>query len=228
MRRVRPTLRCLVTDLGIEVPPLTDTLESVDHPLLDEVRRIAPGSPQGQKPILSIKDEMVFRVQKGRTSGATWVDDESEIVWLLAAETREEGSRDDAYEYFQRLHVASKLMPTDDDQLRDRAETPARFYASLMAQAPAILEMARGSPGSEIRATIGEAVDVVVLLYREENLEEMWLAVDTRMGARVRDVTFAVFEQALEGAEWEFRGEWPTRELKWFEVARMALRQATS
>lgn len=140
----------------------------------------------------------------------------------------EEGSRRDAYEYFESLHKSERLLPTDDDHLRYRAETAARFLKSVLLEAPILLVQARERAGSEIRATIGDAVEVVLLIKRSADFEEVWLAVDCRVPERARDLVFVAFEGALEGAEWEWRSDWPTRPMHWFEIARLAVREAIS
>lgn len=44
----------------------------------------------------------------------------------------------------------------------------------------------------------------------------------------LRDLVFVVAERILGDAEWEWTVEWPIdRELRWFEVARLALREAS-
>lgn len=129
-RRGRPTLRCLVDDLDIELPPLNVDLGELDHPFLRELRRIAATSPQGQKRILSIAHPLVYRLRVSNERGATWLDDTKEIVWLCAAQRREDDSDDDAYHYFAQLHAAGTLLPGADDDLRDRAEVALRLHAS--------------------------------------------------------------------------------------------------
>jgi hypothetical protein len=120
-RRARPTIRCLVGDLGIELPGLDVDLGDIDHPLLEEVRRLTPTSPRGQKRILAIDRPLIYRVRVSEYRGATWGDDERDIVWLCAARRRQEGSDEDAYSYFEDLHEQGNLLPADDDYLRDRA-----------------------------------------------------------------------------------------------------------
>jgi hypothetical protein len=85
--RARPTIRCLVDDLGIELPGLDVDLGALDHPLLGEVRRLAPTSPQGQKRILAIDHPLVYRIRLSGYRGVTWVDEEHDIVWLCGPET---------------------------------------------------------------------------------------------------------------------------------------------
>ncbi len=62
-RRGRPTLRCLTSDLGIPVPELDVDLSDLGHPILNELRRVAPTSPKGQKRILSIDNPLVYRIR---------------------------------------------------------------------------------------------------------------------------------------------------------------------
>jgi hypothetical protein len=50
-RRTRVTIRCVVEDLGLELPPLEVDIASLEHPLVAEARRLAPNALQGQKRI---------------------------------------------------------------------------------------------------------------------------------------------------------------------------------
>ena len=45
-RRARPTIQCLVEDLGVELPDLTTDLGGLDEPWVDELRRMAPEAPR--------------------------------------------------------------------------------------------------------------------------------------------------------------------------------------
>ena len=76
-RRARPTIRCLTEDLGLELPGLRVDLGEIDDSWMDELRRIAPISPQGQKRVLSIAHPLVFRLRVSSFRGATWVDGET-------------------------------------------------------------------------------------------------------------------------------------------------------
>ena len=88
-------------------------------------------SPQGQKRILSISQPLVYRLRLSSQRAATWVDEEHCIVWLCAVHRREEGSDDDAYAWFADLGAAGRLLPCDDDRLRDRAEAVIRLSAGF-------------------------------------------------------------------------------------------------
>ena len=95
-RRARPTLRCVTDDLNLALPPLDVYLGALDHPALREVRRLAAESPIGQKRILAIDHPLVYRMRVGGDRGATWVDDERNVLWLCALRRRQAGSADDA------------------------------------------------------------------------------------------------------------------------------------
>jgi len=129
-RRARPTIRCLVEDLGIELIDLGTDLGALDDPWITELRRIAPQSPMGQKRILSIAHPLVYRLRVSSERGATWLDEEG-VVWLCAVRRREEGSDDDAFEWFAELHQDGQLLPTEDDRLRDQAEEALRLFGRL-------------------------------------------------------------------------------------------------
>ena len=126
-RRGRSTVRCLLDDLGVDLSGLDVDLGDLDHPFLEELRRVTPVSPKGQKRILSIDHPLVYRLRVSSERGATWVDDSDEIVWLCSAHRREDDSDEDAYAYFAQLHAAGALLPDDDDRLRDRAEGALRL-----------------------------------------------------------------------------------------------------
>jgi hypothetical protein len=146
-RRTRPTIRCLRDDLGVELPTLDVDLGSIEHPIMDEARRLAPAAPAGQKRILAIDHPLVYRLRHGRWRAATWLEEDAARFWLLAAAQREAGSRDDAYEVFVALHAAGALLPGDDDRLRDALERNARVLAATRAEVPRALSEAFSSEG---------------------------------------------------------------------------------
>lgn len=148
-RRTRVTLRCLREDLGLAVPPVEVDLGRLDHPLVVEARRVAPTAPRVQKRVLSIDHPLVYRLRHRRWRGATWLETDPGRFWLCAAAQRKEGSRDDAYELFAALHDAGRLLPDDDDHLRDALERNTRVIDAAAADIPAALEEASTNPGSE-------------------------------------------------------------------------------
>lgn len=159
------------------------------------------------------------------------MEEETKLVWLLAAAIREESSGDDAFEVFEALNVAGTLLPTDDDRRRDRLEEVTRLVAAIRRDAVEGLAETRRRPGEEIAWTLAARVRVLVFLIGGEGYEELWLAVPLRdlqgevLGERLHNAIFVTFEEAADAVDWEHRDrrEWPTRPLEWFETARLYL-----
>jgi hypothetical protein len=231
-RRARVTLRCLREDLEVEVPPVEVDLGSLDHPLLSETRRVAPTSPRGQKRILSIERPLVYRLRHGRWRGATWLEAGAARFWLCAGAQREEGSGQDAYEIFAALHQAGRLLPDDDDRLRDELERNARIVDAAADSIPSVLADAFAHRDRDVTACFGGLVDV--RLHVTAPGEEVWVAIATQatdgrfVEERLRDVLFGLVLDAAEAELWEPRADWPSGELAWFEVARLGLREPPS
>jgi len=130
------------------------------------------------------------------------------------------------------LHDSNKLLPTRDDYLRDRVEEGSRVLAAIRAELPEALDAAREGPGTDHTVLLLEQVEAVIHVQSEAGTEMIWIAIsalDTNgnvVNVRLRDLIFVVAERILGDAEWEWTAEWPTdRELRWFEVARLALRE---
>jgi hypothetical protein len=229
IRRGRPTIRCLVEDLGIELSGLAVDIGELDNPWLAELRRIAPTTPVGQKRILSIDHPLVYRIRVSSGRGAIWLDGEG-VVWLCAVRRREEGSDDDAFKWFLELHRAGRLLPTGDDRLRDKAEEALRSFRRLSGAFFDLVEGARHNPGTESDADLDGWLPGRALAYRSEEVEEIWCAISVRavdgnfIRAEVRDLLFAALEERLAPAVFEARGDWPTGDVGWFETVRLGLR----
>jgi hypothetical protein len=227
--RTRVTLRCLGEDLKIGLPPVEVDLGSLDHPLLGEARRVAPSTPRGQKRIISIERPLVYRLRHGRWRGATWLETDAARFWLCAGALREEGSGEDAYEIFAGLHHAERLLPTDDDRLRDELERNARVIDDASDGIRSILARAFEQRDRDITARFGGLVEA--RLHVTTAGEEVWVAIATQatdgrfVEERLRDVLFGLVLEAAEAELWEPRADWPSGELAWFEAARLGLRE---
>jgi hypothetical protein len=229
-RRARPTLRCLTEDLCLDMPGLGVDLGDVDHPWLAELRRVAQRSPQGQKRILSIAEPLVYRLRVSSVRGATWVDEEHDVVWLCAVHRREQGSDDDAYAWFASLHANGQLLPSEDDRLRDRAEAVIRLQRGLTAEMLHLVDDALVHKGTELAANLGNYLSCRVLALESGGVEQIWCALSTRAAEgthvpdRLRDILFATLELHFSDAVFEVRHDWPTGEVGWWEVVRLGLR----
>jgi hypothetical protein len=231
-RRTRVTLRCLREDLGLGVPPVEVDIGTLDHPLIAEARRIASEAPKGQKRVLSISYPLVYRLRHGRWRGATWLEADESRFWLCGAAQREEGSRDDAFEVFAALHEAGRLLPDDDDRLRDALERNARILDAAAAEIPALLEQASDKRGRDVPAQVGDLVDLRIHVASDG--DEVWVAIATQaadgrfLEEDLRDLLFGLVLDAARAEVWEPRADWPSGPLAWVEVARLGLREPPS
>lgn len=229
-RRARPTIRCLTEDLGLTLPWLDVDLSEVDDPWLGELRRIAPDSPRGQKRILSIAQPPVYRLRRSSQRGATWVDEEHGIVWLCAVHRREEDSGEDAYVWFARLHADGRLLPSDDDLRRDRAEAAIRLQRGLTEELLQLVDEALAHKGMELSADLGNYEPCRVLVLCSAGIEEIWCALSTRatdgthVSDELRDLLFAALEAHFPEAIFGVRSDWPTGRVDWWEAVRLGLR----
>lgn len=228
-RQSRPTIRCLEEDLGLELPELSFDLGELDHPWIEELRRIAPQSPLGQKRILSIASPLIYRLRISSERGATWLDHE-EIVWLCAVERREDGSDDDAFVYFAELHSRDQLLPAADDRLRDEAEVAVRRFRELEAELFQLAEDALERCGREVRADLAGLLPCRVLAIDAEGVTEVWCGISIKavsgeiIKPELRDLLFAALEQRLALVAVEVRLDWPNGNVPWFESVRLGLR----
>jgi len=231
-RRTRITLRCLRDDLKLKLPPIEVDLGELDHVLVAEARRIAPSAPRGQKRILAIEHPLVYRLRHGRWRGATWLETDVARFWLCAAAQREQGSGEDAYEVFVALHRAGRLLPDDDDRLRDALERNARIIDSASDAIGPALANAFAHRDQDVAVSFAGLVDA--RLHVVASGEEVWVAIATQAAdgrfveERLRDVLFGLVLTAAEATLWEPRADWPSGELAWFEVARLGLREPPS
>lgn len=229
--RVRPTLRCLVEDLGLAVPTLDVDLGTIDDPIVEEARRLAPDSPRGQKRILAIKSPLVYRLRHSDRRGATWVDP-ANTMWLLAVERRREGAEDDAYEYFADLHRRGQLLPNRDDELRLRAELAAEILVAIRDDVVALCTEATFN--LELDQSFAQEVNLARRIPARiwavpGDVREIWLAISVREAdgdyypARWRDLIFAVVEEELRPDEWEWVTEFAGTALHEHEIGRLYL-----
>jgi len=229
VRRARPTIRCLVEDLGIELPDLATDLGELDDPWIAELRRLAPMTPTGQKRILSIGHPLVYRLRMSADRGVTWLDDDG-VVWLCEVRRREEGSDDDAFDWFEALHRAGKLLPTDGGRLRDAAEEGIRVVRRLTADLFLLVNWALVAVANEQAVELDRWLPCRVVTYRTDDIEEIWCAISVRAAdgnfirPELRDLLFAALEGHLSPAVFEARGDWPTGDLGWFEAVRLGMR----
>jgi hypothetical protein len=83
--------------------------------------------------------------------------------------------REDAYEIFAALHRAGRLLPDDDDRLRDELERNARIIDDAADSIPSILADTFGNRDRDVTACFGGLVDA--RLHVTAPGEEVWVAI---------------------------------------------------
>lgn len=148
---VRPTLRCLIDDLGLKIPHVDDPLDELDHPLLRKANQQFAEQSNNRERISSIDATVLFKVKAQRWRGAVWIDAAGRS-WMVAAGWREEGSQDDFYEALGQAARSARArynaehspplatntdvtqwLPNDADQDRFAAEGAVRLIREVDA-----------------------------------------------------------------------------------------------
>lgn len=227
-RRVRPTLRCLSEDLGLQVPPVNVPLDEIEHPLMDKAIQQFEDPSTPRERIRAIDDQALFKVKVNRWRGAVWIDDSEKHPWLLAAGTREDGSPEDFYETlategrrcragYNRAHSSplrtdthtTDLRPNGDDYDRYRAEEAIRFIRRLEAT---LIDLARASllNGQEHDGHVAGAR--IGVLVRADDGHETYIAIRIT-GPVPHDLTTLVLDcvPGCDRTTWYPEATMPTR-----------------
>ena len=174
-------------DLGLSIQdyasrPASDYTDAHDVVRVFVERRRQ--SPVGQEwTNLPVTAARAYNLHFGRLRALTWHDEDAGVVWLLGVGWHESGSLHDAYEVLKARDQAGNLMPDEQDylDLEMSFEETQSFVMQVSQEAPALVEQARRTPGTEVRGVIagrlgvGVVVEVVVIPGEDESLEEIWV-----------------------------------------------------
>lgn len=207
MEQVRPTLRCLREDLTLPLPPASQPLDELDHPILAKAREQFADPSTRHERIAAIDDKVLFKVKVQRWRGAVWNNERRQ--WLVAAGHREAGSPDDFYAVLAadarsaraRYNAGHKpplntsayvahLLPTNDDLLRHRLEAGVRFVRRLEKAVP---DLVRASLRTGREHTVGVDGLSIGVQVRADGGTETYVAVRIE-GSVPRDVTKIVLD----------------------------------
>ncbi|HVA07260.1 MAG TPA: hypothetical protein VNG12_11025 [Acidimicrobiales bacterium] len=145
--------------------------------------------------------------------GATRIDDDA-VVWLCAIRRREDGSDDDAFARFAQLHASRRLLPTDDDHLRDLAEEALRLDHRPTSDLFGLVDRGLAKSGTECASVLDSWFPARVLVIQYGGVEEIWCGICVRAtdGAfirpELRDVLFASLEAYVSPVVFEARDGW--------------------
>lgn len=191
MRSARPTLRCLLEDLDVSLPPVTRPLDEIDHPVVAKATEQFAETGTKHERIRSVDDHVLFKVKVQRWRGAVWLD--ADLPWIVAVGTREDGSGEDFYAKLESecraararhnaahataLRTASysdHLLPTRDDHVRYRAEAGVRFIRRLRAT---LLDLTRATLRDGREHVVDFDTFTLGLQVRADDGHETYLAV---------------------------------------------------
>jgi hypothetical protein len=212
---LRITERCLVDDLGL-APDASYADALARHKIVDAFsKKRSERTDNGKTVGPAAGDNTLYRLGHGhRHRGATWYDQDGQVVWLCAYGRHESGADDDAFPYFDELMRTGTMMPTTADRDAAAEDRAARLAAALPRTAQQLLEEARANPGTEVRGTVGStAIGVVVVVV--EKLEETHVAIVGATGRKEIYAILAAFFADAEFGEWSPASNLPARDLDW-------------
>jgi hypothetical protein len=203
-RVVRPTLRCLIEDLGHEVEPdvlrrvlpaarrdlaadprflFPVALAATEHLVLEKANMLALDPNAEREPIKMLAGRSTVKVKTSDRRGVLWQDDEG-TWWLLAAGRRKGDGPGDFYRELERLASDSDpIAPTEDDYryLRyERAyigECEAERDAQVSVVGALLEAVAHPSTPSRVEV-FGAAVTIVVEPENDGESEMLSMAFD--------------------------------------------------
>lgn len=213
MERARPTIRCLREDLSLKLPPASESLDQVDHPLLRKAAAQFASSGASHERIVSIDDNVLLKAKIGRWRGAVWQD--TSRPWLVAAGEREQGSNHDFYEDLERRAKRERsvrnsaqggsstkacytddLLPTDLDKKRLLLETAAHIESEIRSGVRSLVcaSILCGHPKSE-EIVGGCTVEILVRAHGGETY------VGVHVHGSVRENVQAVILDSVPGCD---------------------------
>lgn len=150
--------------------------------------------------------------------GATFYDEDANVVWLLAYGRHRSGEAGDFFPYCTKMDEEDQLLPTEADYERMFDDRGHRFVDGLMIEAPLALKQARMNPGEHrfllggelgaaVAVEIADEAEATTVAFRKETLD--WGQVP---------LVLAAFHAEAEGA-WEQIDRLPSRSLDSGEMA---------
>ncbi len=194
-RRLRVTLRCLTEDLGLAEADADLPLEALGADSGDVAgliktfmdKRSTHPTDEDRIEHLATGRIPMHPLRRGkRIRGLTWSDEQTGVVWLVAAHfVHRSGERMDSYAYFRSL-PASALLPSDSDFARLREEEALAARDAIFNVIDPARAEALNRPGDEIRIMVGP-VAVSLVATSTEPPPHVKVAVSTKWDDREID-----------------------------------------
>ncbi len=179
---LRVTLRCIRDELQLPEGDFRKHPSQLTHEICSAFVTQRSQDPRGVEKLQPITSNIeAYTLHAGRWRGVTWHDEEDNVVWLLGFGYHRSGETGDAYPYLKQLDANGNLLPTGADyellyEMRD-AELPQE----LARLASKLLDIAKSTPGEEVRDVLAGAFPVSLVVEIEDGLEAIWLAVSQRL-----------------------------------------------
>lgn len=206
----RPTLRCVIDDLEIALPPVSTPLakavgavERADAKLVAEFCADEGPAEQGRRVTTASAavGRPVFRRRRSDVRGITWYEHDpsaklpdAEIVpasieWMMIVGAR---SDDEIYDDAARVARRGELLPSNDDYLRCHLEHVALIGHVLRDAVDELLRKARAAPNEPMGARFLWGVPARMLVMFEPSIEEIYLAFPRSSGDMADRITHAL------------------------------------
>lgn len=172
---LRITGRCLEEDLSLGAGTPFERVLSED--IVRGFARKRGSSPAGGEEFTGHgTGQTLYKLRFRDERGATWYDENEDVVWMLACRRHRSGAPDDAYPYIEELGQAGRLLPEAHDYralFDDRAERAAEV---VVEEAAEMLAAARDEPRLEKTGVLGYQAPVSVVVEVTEGIEEVCIA----------------------------------------------------
>jgi hypothetical protein len=208
------------------MPPGDLHIGEIDHAVVRKAHDLVESYPANCVRIQEIRDTMVYRYTHGRLRVATWFEEERGILWICAADERD----DETYDYFVGLHNDGELLPGSEDSTREQVEAAGRFARAVQNELPGFLQIARDEPGREHRLTLSAGGEIRLFVSSSGGFDEIWVAMPNLkapagLTPQMRGLILAKLQLELPDAEWEERYDWPAGGLLDYEIAYLGVRE---
>jgi len=174
---LRVTGRCLREDLNESANPPTSA-EAVDHELAQAFVEKRSRHPKGQETIQPLAHmNEVYSLHAQRWRGATWHDEDENVVWLVAGAIHRSGAEDDLYPHARDLDANVALAPSIQDydwmfEARDRG-----FFDVAYEQAEELRRRAQVDSPREVSVVLGGRIPVSLVVEDVDGMRMVTLAI---------------------------------------------------
>jgi hypothetical protein len=224
------TRRCAREDLREHGDRSFDELVA-RHKIVAKFAQLRRQRADGQEIIQSLRaGAPIWSLHFARFRAATIEDRVLDVVWLLAAWVHREGDRDDAYDYFKRLHDADELLPTEEDIAALIERRNAAVMTTMVARLLDALEIGRREPGIPHTLILPQEITMTILVERVMDpdligdvlgVEEIWVALPRSALASRHGLVEVILGALSIGAAdqlWELGPDFPGRDLDASEI----------